>query len=258
VGSCLNDLALVQSSMKSRKAFTLTELLVVISIIALLMAIMLPALSKAREIAGRTVCATNLKNIWTATNMYAADWDDNVSIRHWKYDSPQRSDNGKNGKWYVRYYEYLGGENIFRCPSFDLLKENLTKPIVAFGGDSKDFKEKTAVTYTMNEYISSSASVADIQREERYKLSRIQKYAANDSWMGIFLGDGIYETDSWGDRRSQRYFQERGLSEGRASYRHGGKCMFLTTDGRVGFYDEDSSLLLPRQGLREITPSMLN
>jgi prepilin-type N-terminal cleavage/methylation domain-containing protein len=239
--------------MKSRKAFTLTELLVVISIIALLMAIMLPALSKAREIAGRTVCATNLKNIWTATNMYAADWDDNVSIRH-------NQDEGKKKKWFLRFYPYIGDSRTFQCPALTQQEiQAFSSFLVTFVPNTeKASKYSPVITYTMNEYISSSASVADIQREERYKLSRIQKYAANDSWMGIFLGDGIYETDSWGDRRSQRYFQERGLSEGRASYRHGGKCMFLTTDGRVGFYDEDSSLLLPRQGLREITPSMLN
>ncbi len=53
--------------------FTLIELLVVISIIALLLSILLPSLSRAREISKRVVCATNLKGIGTACKLYAAE-----------------------------------------------------------------------------------------------------------------------------------------------------------------------------------------
>lgn len=72
----------VQSVCKSRivrferqlsAGFTLIELLVVISIIALLMAIMMPALSKVRNSAQITVCGSNLKQIATGLNLYASD-----------------------------------------------------------------------------------------------------------------------------------------------------------------------------------------
>ena len=59
--------------MSRPKAFTLVELLVVISIIALLVSILLPALSKAREQAKRVVCQSSMKQIGLGVQMYTLD-----------------------------------------------------------------------------------------------------------------------------------------------------------------------------------------
>ncbi len=56
-----------------RKGFTLIELLVVVAIIALLIAILLPSLAKAREQAKRSTCASNMKQVYTAMYEYSGD-----------------------------------------------------------------------------------------------------------------------------------------------------------------------------------------
>ena len=58
---------------QSSRSFTLIELLVVIAIIAILAAMLLPALSAARERARNANCVNNLKQVGLGINMYAGD-----------------------------------------------------------------------------------------------------------------------------------------------------------------------------------------
>ena len=63
--------------MRRKKGFTLIELLVVIAIIALLVSILLPSLNRARELAKRAICKTNLNGLGKAFVMFAHENDDN-------------------------------------------------------------------------------------------------------------------------------------------------------------------------------------
>jgi len=69
--------------MKRIKAFTLIEMLVVVAIIALLIAILLPSLARARELARQTICGTNMKEIGTTFYIYQSDnLDEFPSVAH--------------------------------------------------------------------------------------------------------------------------------------------------------------------------------
>lgn len=68
----------MRNPIAKKNAFTLIELLVVIAIVSVLISILLPALSNARERGRRIVCMNNLRSIWTGIWSYSLTWDDRV------------------------------------------------------------------------------------------------------------------------------------------------------------------------------------
>ncbi len=96
----------------NKKAFTLIELLVVISIIALLISILLPSLSRARELARRTVCLANMRHTGLAIQMYA-----NANNEHYPSSSCALHENSAEGWWINALQPYSGTHLMHRCPS---------------------------------------------------------------------------------------------------------------------------------------------
>ena len=74
----MGDPRLRDQFMKRYNGFSLIELLVVIAVIAVLMAILMPALNRAREQGKRACCLSNLKQLQLAWTMYADDNDGKI------------------------------------------------------------------------------------------------------------------------------------------------------------------------------------
>ena len=107
-----------------KKLFTLIELLVVIAIIAILAAMLLPALSKAREKARTISCVSNMKQLGLANQMYGNDNDD-MPVPYnwgggatWTYTLPNGSSHSNYILWHTLIYPYVGDYKTYNCPSW--------------------------------------------------------------------------------------------------------------------------------------------
>lgn len=118
----------------ARHAFTLIELLVVISIIALLISILLPALSRARASAQTAVCLSHLRTVGTSLYVYASDYKDyglspyphlvtpnarnerlwpDTLMRHRYLPNVMKE---RNGDSILTYISAVPAKNVFSCP----------------------------------------------------------------------------------------------------------------------------------------------
>lgn len=94
-----------------REGFTLIESLVVISIVALLIAILLPSLSKARDTASRIQCSSNLRQLGFSYHAYANANEEWFPLTHWVTQAGVGFDSGDDPLG-----DFGGAEDILICP----------------------------------------------------------------------------------------------------------------------------------------------
>jgi prepilin-type N-terminal cleavage/methylation domain-containing protein/prepilin-type processing-associated H-X9-DG protein len=120
--------------MKRSRAFTLIELLVVIAIIAILAAMLLPALSAAKQRAWTTRCTSNLRQIGLGMKMFADDngefYPESGGDIYW---GAIDAETGKPS-WMEQIFSYVGNTNVYDCPANTQLPANMQGPFNYFNG----------------------------------------------------------------------------------------------------------------------------
>lgn len=174
--------------MKKKEGFTLVELLVVISVIALLLAIMLPFLRKAKEAAREVVCRSNLRGVGIGIQMYLQNNDDRFpdysrANGFFWYDSSGnlRTIDQWDTYWGVAFKKYVTDPKIFGCPSFQSVAR-LIYPV-----DPSLIREGS---YGLNSYISAKKS-ANIRYPSSFIIAHdhVEPRMEQDS-VDMFFNDG--------------------------------------------------------------------
>jgi len=204
--------------MRRLKGFTLIELLVVIAIIAILLAILMPALNRVREQGKRAACLSNVKQLTLAWLMYAYENDDKIVNAStffsrtgepawigavWQSTAPeeQRREQLKDGI----LYPYCKDVDIYRCPT-------------GIRGE--------VLTYAIVDAMNGATSIPGTKDRMVKRLNQIQRPGERL----VFVDEGKISPDSW------TVYYDRESWWDRPTVRHGDGTNFSFADGHSDYW----------------------
>ena len=204
--------------MRKTNAFTLIELLVVIAIIAVLMAILLPALNRAKEQGQRATCLSNVKQLTLAWILYAQENEDRIVNAstffsrtgepawigaRWQSTTPlaEQRELLKTGV----LYRYCENVNIYKCPT-------------GIRGE--------VLTYAIVDALNGATSIPGTRDLMIKRLSQVKR----QSERFVFIDEGKVSPDSW------TVYYDRESWWDRPTVRHGNGTNFSFVDGHSEYW----------------------
>lgn len=211
-----------------RRGFTLIELLVVISIIAILAAMLLPALKNARDMAKKAKCIHNLKQCYIAIMMYVNDYDGYLPANAnpgWD-DLPDRASLPGAGFWgsFIEPVYIPALSRMPYCPS-------------AWPGSV----DLAALDYSYGSYIRYFEKIDASNRGISYNGSRFTCY---DITKLILLADTLDPSNN----RQLWYWSNQGSGSPSVHFRHNKMANLLLGDGHVKSLDRNTFLIEQNSG----------